>query len=244
MGNAVRSLEVAFSVLETVGRLQPVGVSDIARQLTLPKTTVQRSLEALHDLRYIVPTSEKQWMLSSRLFAFVDHLQLQASLSHAARPAMQALCDDVGETIHLTVLEHDHIVLIDLVEPVRSIRTTTRVGNTRLAHSTSGGKVLLAAKTDDELRALLPAKLEPVTTRTIATIPALLKQLAEVRRRGYAINDREYNLETTSIAAPLVDSRGVTIAAMSISAPASRLPKSKWKAHSQRVVEAANSVAI
>ncbi|MFV0532452.1 MAG: IclR family transcriptional regulator [Cumulibacter sp.] len=240
----MRSLQVAFAVLEEIAEAQVIGVSELARRLNLPKATVQRSLRALADVRYVVRADKTQWQLSARVLGLASQMKYHDNLARAARPAMKDLCDEVDETIHLTVREDRWVVLVSLVEPTRPVRTTAHISSMQLAHATATGKAMLSALSDEDVRELLGTGLETPTERTIATIPALLKALAQIRQRGYAINDREYQIDTASIAAPIRDASGRTVAAMSISSPATRLKRNLWKPYGEAVARAASRVQI
>ena len=244
IGITLRSLQVAFAVLECVAENQPVGVSTISRELGLPKTTVQRSLEALAKEGWILRSQDRDWILSSKVLGLAAHMEIQKNLSIVALPAMTALSELVSETIHLTVLEGPVVVLIEKVEPMRSIRTWSRIGGTQPAYATSTGKAMLSLRSDDEIKAIVGTDLEAITPRTVTSVDVLLKKINEVRRKGYAVNDREWNPDIIAIAAPVVNRRGEPVSAISISAPATRMPKSKWTEYGGLVIQAAQKVVL
>ncbi|WP_170111183.1 IclR family transcriptional regulator [Antricoccus suffuscus] len=240
----MRSLQVAFAVLECVAENQPVGVSLISRELELPKTTVQRSLEALAREGWILRSDNRDWILSSKVLGLAAHMDVQKHLSRVAKPAMKKLTEAVQETVHLTVLEGSVVVLIEKSSPARALRTWSRIGGTQPAYTASTGKAMLAPLSDEEIRQIVGTELAALTPRTVTSFDNFMKKIKETRRKGYAINDREGNPDITAIAAAIVDRLGRPVAAISISAPSSRVPRSKWAEYGALVIGAANSVVV
>ena len=108
-----------------------------------------------------------------------------------ARPVMEELAAELGETVHLGVLEGNQVRYVDGVESERALRVVARTGTLVPAHCTSLGKALLAQMTDEQVAELYPTSAEPFAARTdrsITTQAKLMKEIAKARARGYAVN--------------------------------------------------------
>ncbi|MGD9734356.1 MAG: IclR family transcriptional regulator [Solirubrobacterales bacterium] len=138
-------------------------------------------------------------------------------------PAMRWLMEASRETVHVIGLEGAQSVFLDAIECDRPVRTTSRVGHIGPAHCSSGGKALLAELSDDELRWRFPdEELGGLTSNSITTRAKLLKELARIRRQGYAISDRENEPDIYAIARVIRAPDGTPVASLSVSRPISR----------------------
>ena len=137
---------------------------------------------------------------------------------------MEELRNDFGETVHLAMLEGNEVVYLEKLPGLHPIGLmSSRVGQHSPAHCTGVGKALVAFLPDGELRRLFPrAKLARYTDTTITDLNALVQELADVRERGYAIDDQEHEIGVKCAAVPIFNHKGI-VAAMSISGPAERM---------------------
>jgi IclR family transcriptional regulator, acetate operon repressor len=146
-----------------------------------------------------------------------------------ARPIMEELAAELGETVHLGVLEGIHVRYVDGVESERALRVVARTGTLAPAHCTSLGKALLAQMTDQHIAALYPTSDEPFegrTERSITTQATLMKAVTQARTRGYAVNSGETEDDVGSVAVAFRDFAGRP-AAIAVAAPTSRLTSSR-----------------
>ncbi|GAA3369802.1 IclR family transcriptional regulator [Streptomyces sannanensis] len=151
----------------------------------------------------------------------------------AARPTLDRLSDDTTESVHLARLDGTDVVCLATRRSQHHLRPFTRVGRRLPAHSTALGKALLATRTDEQVRALLPEKLRRLTEHTVTDRERLIEELSLVREQGYAV-DREENtlgLRCFGVAVPY---RTPARDALSCSVPAARLTP----AHEQLVKDA------
>ena len=142
-----------------------------------------------------------------------------------ARPAMEELNSELGETVHLGVLEGTQVRYVDAVESERALRVVARTGTLVPAHCTSLGKALLSQMTDHEVAELYPTTDEPFparTDRSITTQAQLVKEIGKARDRGYAVNAGETEDDVGSVAVAFRDFAG-RLAAIAVAAPTSRL---------------------
>lgn len=235
------SVATALAVLETVGEQQPVGVSDVARSLGIPKTTAHRMLQELKLLGWIRISGSDvpRWSLTSKVLTLAGQVVAVSDVRQLALPAMHELNERTGETIHLTVPDDGHVVLLDKVDSTHPVRAWSWVGGRAPIHVTASGKSILACLPEEEVRALLSSGLQQYTELKHRDVDALLVELAAVRTRGYALNPGEWRADVASCGAAVLDSTGRPVAALSISMPRHRFPEEKWARYGALVRDAA-----
>lgn len=226
---SMSSTLTALTVLETVARTQPIGLSDLARTLRLPKSTVQRCLATLHEAGWIEPESadSRRWVVGMRAFTVAVTVVDRSGLRDQALPVMAALGGRTEETIHLAVPDGREIVLVERVDSPHPLRAVSAVGARAPLHASSNGKAILASFAADDLSDYLRHGLAQVTTHTLTDESALREELQQVRASGYAISREEYQEGVVSVAAAVTPEREQRpIASLSISGPRDRmLPK-------------------
>jgi DNA-binding IclR family transcriptional regulator len=184
-----------------------------------------------------------RYRLSLRVFQIGSHALDALDLPARAMPALEALGAATEETVHLAVLDGAEAIFIGKVESPRPLRLYSQVGRRCPAHCTAVGKVLLAYA-GSEQRALAAARpLKRYTAKTITSAAALERELEEVRRRGYATDEEEFEDGIRCVAAPVRDYRGRVVAALSVSVPAARLPRARAAALVEQVLDTARRVS-
>lgn len=249
-GAGTRSVERALDVLRAVGesRMEP-GLSEIADDLGMNKTTVFRLLGALERAEFVVRDDERQsYQLGPALFRLASHARRASGLYEAARPELESLAHDVGETATLEVLVDNEVLILDEVHGRFLVGGAPEVGMRWPAHATSTGKVLLAAAAGDERggspgRRPSTARLAKLGPNTITSRAALEKELTKVRRDGYAVGMEELEPGFVAIAAPVRNAQGRTVAAVSVGGPKSRLSGASLRAAAVRVRRAADRIS-
>ncbi|HET7839364.1 MAG TPA: IclR family transcriptional regulator C-terminal domain-containing protein [Rectinemataceae bacterium] len=209
-----------FTVLERMSRERSVGLEELSREVGLAKPTVYRFLQTLQELGYIRRDESDKWAMTLKLFNVgsraLDHLDLYS----AARPMAEALSEDLGETVHMGVLEGDSAVYVLKIESKYTIRMFSRVGRRIPLYCTAIGKVLLAYMCDDERERLLAdTKLVAFTPKTLTERSALDAELERIRAEGLAHDDEEHEEGIRCIGSPIFDYTGSVVAAMSASWP-------------------------
>ena len=226
--NGVQVVHRTAAILMAL-RGEPDGLSlaQIAQRAGLARSTVHRLVAALEQERFVVAAS------TSRGFRLGPAL---ASLAVAAvrdivlliHPYLVDLSQELDETVDLAVLEHDHVLFVDQVAAARRLRAVSAVGAVFPAHCTANGKALLAARSDGEVERLLPAKLDRLTTNTIVSRDALLRELEDVRKNKVAF-DREEHSEGISAIGTVVTTAEGPLAAVTIPLPTQRFTGNEKK---------------
>jgi len=149
----------------------------------------------------------------------------QLDIRRHARPVLEHLAGALGETAHLAVLEGSNVRYLDAVESSRALRVASRTGSVLAASCTASGKALLAELPDAEVSALFAdeAALPRLTARSIASRSGLLAELRQVREAGCAVNREESEEGVASVAVTVRGPRRVPVAALTVSAPVSRM---------------------
>jgi IclR family pca regulon transcriptional regulator len=219
----VQSLERGLSVIRAFdSEHRELGLSEVARATGLTRAAARRFLLTLVALGYM-HFDGSRFSLRPRVlelgFAYLSSL----TLPELAEPHIEGLVAEINESSSISVLDDTDVVYVARV-PTRRIMSITLAVGTRLpAYATSMGRVLLAALPDPELEERL-ARIEvrALTPRTVKSHAALRTVLEQVRRQGYAMTDQELEQGLRSAAVPIHDASGAVVAALNVSAHASR----------------------
>jgi IclR family KDG regulon transcriptional repressor len=214
-----------LDILEAIKQSeQGLGLADLSRVVKMPRPTVYRILTTLEARGYLDRQTEGEYRMAAKLFALQRQTSIEQELQRAARQPMEELLATCKETLNLGTLDGGEVVVIETLESPLSVRMSSKVGNRRYPHSTALGKVLLSGMTEEETARLIRVKgLPKMTPNTITTRTGLLKELNKIRKKGYAVDDQENELDGRCLGAPILDSRDRVIAALSISAPVFRM---------------------
>ena len=242
-GTILRSVRTTFQILDAVADSQPIGLSELARRLGLPKSTVQRSLSTLADLGWIRADDRSRWALGERVRALSDRVDDLGRLREAAVPIMGDLNSDTLETIHLAIPESGSVKLIERMDSKHVLRLVQPIGSRSPLHASSTGKSILAYLPASEIDAYLDAGLAHVTSHTITDPDLLRAELQQVRERGYALVEEEMADGIVSVAAGIRPGGGRPIAAISVSGPVTRMTSELRIKYGQQVSAAAAEVA-
>lgn len=217
--------------------------------LGLHKTTVFRLLGALERAEFVVRDDDRQrYQLGPALFRLASQARRATGLHEAARHELEALAHDVGETATLEVLVGNEVLILDEVHGRFLVGGAPEVGMRWPAHATSTGKVLLAAAAVEGEHGRKPAhapagRLARRGPHTITTRAALERELAKVRRVGYAVGMEELEPGFVAIGAPVRNAHGRTVAAVSVGGPKARLGAARLRAAVERVRKAADRIS-
>ncbi|AFM17831.1 transcriptional regulator [Mycolicibacterium chubuense NBB4] len=241
---AVQSVDRALQVLEIVAGLGQAGVTEIAGELGVHKSTASRLVAALESRGYVEQVSERgKYRLGFAIARLAHAAGGHVDLVKVSQDVCDALSVDVGETANLAVLDQDRIVnIVEAIGPAE-ITLRTWVGQSCPAYATSSGKVLLAGLDPAEVRARLRAPLQPFTDSTVCAVAALQDQLATVRDRGWASVAEELEVGLNAVAAPVRDANAQVVAALSVSGPAYRLSAERFDEVAKQTIAAADEIS-
>jgi IclR family pca regulon transcriptional regulator len=220
----VQSLERGLAVIRAFGPERTrLTLSEVAREAGLTRAAARRFLLTLVELGY-VRSDGREFSLRPRVLELGYAYLSAMTLPDVAYPHVQELVDKVRESSSVAVLDGDEIVDIARVPAKRIMTVAVPVGSRFRAHASSKGRVLLASLSPEDLDAYMAAvHLDQLTNKTVTDPTRLRAVLDEVRAQGYAIVDQEVEEGIRSVAAPLRDATGATVAAINVSAYASRV---------------------
>jgi IclR family transcriptional regulator, pca regulon regulatory protein len=227
----VQSLDRGLAVIRAFGPgRERLSLSDVARETGLTRAAARRFLLTLVKLGY-VRSDGREFSLRPRVlelgYAFLSGL----AMPEIASPHLEELVAQVRESSSISVLDGQHIVYVARVPTKRIMTVAISVGTRFPAYATSMGRVLLAGLSPDELdKYLSEADLEAITARTVTDPDRLREIVSEVGRQGYAIVDQELEEGLRAIAAPIHGAGGAVIAAINLSAHASRVSLAAMRA--------------
>ena len=220
------------------------GISELGRRVGLNKSTVHRLVATLVEVGWLDrnPATDK-YRLGLKLFELGSAVAARLEVRENALPYMQALMEQSGETVHLAILDDDEMVYVAKVESLHAIRLFSQIGQHGPVHCTGVGKVLLAHADPALLEQVIAAGLPAYTINTLTDPDALRAQLAQVRARGYALNQEESEYGLVSAAAPVFDHTGAVVAGLSAAGPTLRMTPDKLPGLIEQVVETAAQVS-
>ncbi|MFG2041694.1 IclR family transcriptional regulator [Dactylosporangium sp. NPDC048998] len=223
---SIKSAERVMDLLDLLSQHRD-GLTFVAIRtaLGLPKSSLHGLLRAMTDRGYLsLDPQARVYRVGIRVWESGHAFQFGHHLSRVALPHLAALRDEVDETVQMAVLDGLENVYLAKQESAQPLRLVSDVGRRLPAHSTALGKMLLAMLPEEEFdRRLDGATLTRFTDQTVADVPALRKEMAEVRLRGYAEDLGEYTAGLYCVAAAVFDARGTAVAAISCSVPVVRL---------------------
>ncbi|TMR12658.1 IclR family transcriptional regulator [Nonomuraea turkmeniaca] len=241
----MQSVDRAISVLEILSRRGEAGVSEVAAEIDVHKSTAFRLLGAL-EARGLVEQAEDRgkYRLGFGIIRLAGGVNTQMDISRRSHPVCQRLAEEIGETVNIAVLRSSYAVNLDQVRGPSAVTAYNWVGQLTPLHATSSGKVLLA-HADDRQRAKLlsDGPLEPLTDRTITDVAELERQLAEIRETGYAFCLEELEDGLNTIAAPIRSYHGDVVAAVSASGPAYRFPAERMHELASVLISGADEIS-
>ena len=222
MGVTQTRVARAFAVLEAFTPERPrLALSEIARRASLPLTTTHRLLAELCAAGALERDSDGTYRIGLRLWEIASLAPRGVPLREAALPFLEDLYEVTHENAQLGVREGHDVVYIERIAGRRAVGVLTRVGGRFPLHASGIGLVLLAHAPESVQRGVLEGPLRRFTDHTITDPARLRRVLAEVRRDGVAVSDRQVTDDALSVAAPITDARGEVIAALSVVAAAS-----------------------
>ncbi|WP_130863280.1 IclR family transcriptional regulator [Bacilliculturomica massiliensis] len=240
---AIQALDRALDILILLSENNhEMGISEIAREMDIHKSTVHRTLLTLEEKGFVEqnPENEKYW-LGLRLYSIGMSFDANLSIKSIIRPFAQELYDEFHEVVNVSTLEHTDprhpksVIILKAEDPGQVLRANPPVGSSSECHCSSVGKCLLAFSSSMDFDQYQQTPLAHHTTNTITHWPAFLDTLEQVRENGYAVDNEELEIGLTCIGAPILNRSGTAIAAISLSGPTQRMRSGDFQYKIQRV---------
>ncbi|MCU1399979.1 MAG: IclR family transcriptional regulator [Acidimicrobiales bacterium] len=240
MGSAtsgIQSIERAFSVMLAVAT-EPAGITDVARRVALPVSTVARLLSTLEHLEAVIRQDDG---VTYRIGPTVSSLAAgnDSTLTGRARPFLDELVDRVHETAGLSVMEGNEVLYLDHVENDNAVQIRDWTGERTPLHVVASGLVFLAFLPPARVKAYAADGLDSPTEHSIHTVAQLDERLDEVRTAGLAWTVDELQLGISAVAAPVRNRKGEVVAAVHCHGPTYRFPHPDGRGEVEAAVTAA-----
>lgn len=234
-GGGIQSVERSFALLEWLAA-QPQGgnIKEMSGALSLPKSTVHRLVQNLVGMGYVFqPEAAGRYRLTLKLFEISSGVGGQADVAVFAKPHLDSLAQQTGETVHLVVRDDKDIIYIYKAESIAKssgMQLSSRIGLRKPAFCTAVGKAIFSTLPHVEARRVWQqSEIVQFTPKTITDFSQMEKQLGEAKRRGWALDDEENEIGIRCVAVPLAAAgrNGEAEAAFSVSALAARMDESR-----------------
>lgn len=226
----IESVDNVLRLLLMITERKQIRVSEAATSLGTAVSTAHRLLAMLVHHGFVAQDPDSKMYRAGPVLLRVGLLATRGmEVRTLVLPFLERLREETGETAHAAVLQGNEMLFIACAESPNALRVASRVGTLMYAHCTSIGKAWLSCESDDFLRGLYPSpKLPALTERSITSRAALMSELGDVRRLGYARNVGESELGVGSVSAAVRQRDGKPVVSISVSVPLVRMPEARW----------------
>jgi DNA-binding IclR family transcriptional regulator len=241
-----RTVSRALQILKLLAQEKKgLTLSEISRELDIPVSSTHDIVYTLEQEGFLCVNKElKTFAIGLSTFEIGASYLANVDLYSLTHRYLEEMMQQTESTTFLAVESRGEIVYLDKVESSTSVRTTAQLGSRNMLHYTGLGKALLATYDERKVREITGSGPLPVRTQyTIGTFDELMKELERIRQRGYAIDDRESEEEVFCVAAPLIDSSNVAVAAISIASLYTKMHKERQEYFAKLVVDSAMSIS-
>lgn len=244
--NPILVADKLFAILELLAQQGAMSLSEIKEHTGLNKSTIHRVLTSLSFLGYVHQFEENgKYELTLKVLFLSNRLIDSDHIISICKPYIQKLCYTSGETVHMVQMEGSEAVYVYKEESFQNnIQLVSRVG-TRIPLYCSGvGRAMLADMSENQVEEIWNiSQIKKHTDKTITSLDKLQKCLKDVQKQGYALDDEEHELGVRCVAVSIPDLNPSVKYAISISAPAIRMPKDRCVELSRQLLEVKRSLA-
>jgi DNA-binding IclR family transcriptional regulator len=242
----VQAVERALAILTELGNCpQGMGAADLAREVDLPRPTVIRLLNTMEQSRAVERLAEDgRYRLGEGILSLATAVSFSRQLVWVARPFLQELAQQTGETVYLSLPDGHQSHYIEQINSQYHIQPIDWVGARAPLHLVADGKVFLATWSDEDLARYGEGRpLVSYASQSITSLEDLRGQLALVRQQGFASTRDEFEEGLVAYAAPVLNGEGRVVTAVTIGGPAYRLPTEQDEEFASRVKETAQAIS-
>ncbi len=235
----------ACDVLEQVAAFgRPVRFAELLEKSSFPKASLYRFLQTLTNQNMLHYDPDRQaYSPGLRLVRLAHSAWTQSSLAPIARPFLDALSRETGETVHLAQLDSSQVLYVDKRNAAQPIEMYSQAGKVGPAYCTGVGKAMMAFLDDDALsKAVSQQSYHRFTDNTLTTEAALRADLDMIRQRGYAIDDEEHEPGIICVACPVLTTGGRMLGAISITGTTARMTFSQLETWIPRIRRVADQI--
>lgn len=242
--SGVKSIIKAFAILEQLNDAEELSISELSAALEMDKTTVHRIVNTIKDTGFVSQNPiTKKYSNTMKFYAYGKNVLKKNELGDIARPYIRQIAQLTGETANLGIRVDNQVIYIDRAQSESGVQVATTTGRSIPMYCTGMGKAIMAYLSEDEINSMLSStELIAYTHNTAVTKEDVLKQLEEVRKRKIAIDHEEFEVGLIAFGAPIFNSDGEPIAAISISCPSLRYDRKKQGAFFEKLLSDAATI--
>ncbi len=243
---SVPGVERALTVLEVLARSKRgLALSDLARNLHLPKSSTHCLLLTLERCGYLRRHEyTRRYLFDLKLFRLANMALAGIELREQSGPFVRLLMEETGLPVHIAIMEHDEVVVVDKVEPPGAVKLATWIGKRMDPHCTGVGKAIVAYLPEEYLGRLIKEhRLPRHNENTLASAKKLREELARIRKVGYAVDNEEDEIGLRCIGAPVFDVDGHVMASISVAGTTSQITEQNWGALAEKVKQTAAAIS-
>lgn len=218
-----RALGILQSLIEPTSNRRGASLSELAASMDMSKSTLLRLIEPLRDAQLVERAPDGRYRVGVGAVTLGGAYLAGLDIRDEARPILEQLARETGETLHLLVYGRGQVTYIEKIDGPSSIQMASRVGDRMPAYSTASGKVFLAYLPDAHFEQAVAAGMPARTRNTITSRELLRKELEKTRERGFGFDDIENEPDIRCVSVPVFDNGGKIVAAISISGLAARI---------------------
>lgn len=224
----VNAAKISLEIVENLRELNGAGVSELARELDKPTSTIHDHLRTLEQQEYLIRENDT-YRVSTKFLQLGEQARSRKKVFEIARPEVDELAEKTSEHANLMIEEHGLGVFLYRARGPDAVQLDTHAGMRVPLQTTALGKTIMANRPREDIEEILDRRgLPRVTERTITDREELFEELDEVQDRGYAYDDEERVKGMRCVAAPITNEDGHAIAAISVSGPKSRMRDDKF----------------
>lgn len=218
------SVAKAFRILDCFNTdVEEFGVTELAQKMNTNKSAVYRMLATMETLNVIQQNPDNgKYRLGLKLFELGQKVPINRNFIAKARPYMEALAKQAGETAHLAIYKNNKVYFLDKVVGRHDLQINSQVGSEKALHCTGLGKVMLAFAEPNYKAIIQKSKLSQVTKHTITDTKKLTSEVEQIKEQGFALDLEENEIGLVCVAVPVFNKRSEFIAAISTSGPSAR----------------------
>jgi DNA-binding IclR family transcriptional regulator len=241
---AVQSVDRALSVLEILAAHGEAGVTEVAAELGVHKSTAFRLVAVLESRGFVEQLADRgKYRLGFGVVRLAGAAAAQLDIAREGRRVCEALAADLEETVNIAILDSDRAVNVSQARGPAALSTHNWVGQSTPLHATSSGKVLLAHAPDAVRKGVLSRELQRFTSATITDPEVLHQHLERIVEQGWGATAEEYEVGLNAVAAPVRAADGDVIAALSVSGPSFRMGVEDFPRLARRLVSGAEEMS-
>lgn len=239
------SVTTAIHLLKTFSlEDQELGISELAKRLSVAKSTVHRLASALLDEGLLQQNPKSgRYRLGVGLFSLGSLVRSRFDVANSSKKILNELREKTQENVRLAVLEGDAAVFLHDFESPQTLRLKSGTGQRKPAFCVAEGLCLLAGLSESALDEVLSHPRATMTDKTVVDADALRERIRRVKRQGYAIEDEECEEGTRCLAAPIYQNDGRILAAVGVAGPRLRMKKSQFSKLAPVVIKTAEDIS-